>query len=220
MKLMNIAYTRPTPNAARLSNDPLSLPPKSSPVEKSSDTLGDTVANTLRALCRQPFRLIFLRWHWKAALLSALVRGSLFFIATLSAGVAAAFAAMRLEALIYAVLAGFYGALIQSFRRVQPAWAATLTVMCLLPLLNHSIEFAIHALNGTPRLGKGMIVSIGFSFFSACFNLFAMRRGIFIVGDERRSILADLRQLPRVVWQFVMAAPLALRRICQHSLIR
>jgi hypothetical protein len=190
------------------------------PVEKSSGTLGDTVANTLLALWRQPFTRLVLRWHWKAALLSACVRGALFFTVTLSAGVPAALAAMRLEALIYAVLAGFYGALVQSFRRVKPAWAATLTVMCLLPLINHSIEFAIHAFSRTPRLGKGMLVSIGFSFISACFNLFAMRRGVFIVGDERRSLLSDLLQMPRVVWQFVRAVPLALQRFCKFSLSR
>lgn len=182
--------------------------------------MGDTVASILLSLWRQPFTRLVLRWHWKAALLSACVRGTLFFTVTLSAGASAAFAAMRLEALIYAVLAGFYGALIQSFRRVQPAWAATLTVMCLLPLINHSIEFAIHALNGTPRLGKGMAVSIGFSFLSSCFNLFAMRRGVFIVGDERRSLPADLRQMPRVLWQFVSALPLALLRFGKCSFSR
>ncbi len=181
---------------------------KSAPTETVVEPL--TVGAVLVTLVRQPVSLLVRRWNWKTALLSAATRGTLFFFANLSAGLTAALTAMSLEAACYAVLAGFYGALLQSFRRAQPAWAATLTVMVLLPAFNHMLELLVHWLNGTPQLGRSILASIGFSLLSACFNLFAMRRGVFIVGHERRSLLEDALSLPRVLAQFVAAAPLAL----------
>jgi len=44
---------------------------------------------------------------------------------------------------------------------------------------------------------------------SAVFNLFAMRRGVLIVGDEKASLFDDLRRMPRVVFDFLMAVPRA-----------
>lgn len=185
--------------------------PKSLRVEEHPEDA--TVSAVLRALLRQPRKLLIQRWNWKTALLSASVRGSLFFFANLGAGWRAALLAFGLEAACYAVLAGFYGALLQSFRRAQPAWAATLTVMGILPALNHTVELTVHWLNGTPQLGRSVMVSILFSLLSACFNLFAMRRGVLIVGHERRTLLEDLRLMPRVAAQFVAAAPLAVWRM-------
>jgi putative exporter of polyketide antibiotics len=164
----------------------------------------------LRLLWRQPFTLLVRRWHWKAAILSACLRGSLFFLATLKAGLAAALAALGVEAALFAVVSGFYGALIQHFRHVQPAWQATLLLMVALPACNHALEFTVHRLSGTPHLARGIALSICFSMLSACFNLFAMRRGVLLIGDERRRLRDDLRALPRVVWQFITAVPRAL----------
>jgi hypothetical protein len=159
---------------------------------------------------RHPITLIVRRWNWKTALLSACTRGSLFFFTNLNADLSAALSAFSIEAACYAVLAGFYGALLQSFRRAQPAWAATLTVMVILPTFNHTVELAVHWLNGTPQLGRSVLVSVVFSLFSACFNLFAMRRGVLVVGREHHTLFEDLWLLPSVVTQFVVAAPLAL----------
>ena len=57
----------------------------------------------------------------------------------------------------------------------------------------------VHALAGTPRLGAGMLGSIAFSCMTTAFNLFAMRRGAFIVGDGRGSLASDLRRLPALI---------------------
>jgi hypothetical protein len=128
---------------------------------------------------------------------------------------AAALTALGVEAALYAVIAGFYGALIQHFRRVQPAWQATLLLMACLPACNHALEFTVHRLSGTPQLARGMVLSVIFSMLSACFNLFAMRRGVLLIGNERRSLLDDLRLLPNVVWQFITAVPRAFARTRQ-----
>lgn len=178
------------------------------PASSTSPTLGDTC----RELLGHPIERIVRRWNWKSALLSALVRGGIFFFATLEAGLAAALGAMRLEAAFYILTAGFYGALLEAFRRVEPPWKATLAVMGLLPAVNHSLEFLLHSVGGTERLGRGMAASISFSVLSASFNLFAMRRGALLVGADRQSLGRDLRQLPWLVCQFLWVVPALLRR--------
>ncbi|MBO0727089.1 MAG: hypothetical protein J2P52_15905, partial [Blastocatellia bacterium] len=130
-------------------------------------------------------RRLLLRWNWKTALLSACMRGTIFFVSNLSAGLNAAISAMAVEAALFATLAGFYGAMAQTFRRAQPAWAATMAVMVLAPAVNHTLEYVMHNANDTEKIAAGVVTSISLSIFSAMFNLFAMRRGVLIVGDER-----------------------------------
>jgi hypothetical protein len=172
-----------------------------------------SVAETLADLFFNPWRRLLLRWNWKTALLSACVRGTIFFIANLGAGLGAAIGAMGVEAALFATLAGFYGALVQAFRRAQPAWAAAMTVMLLAPAVNHTLEYVLHYANGTKRIAAGIAASISVSILSALFNLFAMRRGVLIVGDERAPLVDDLRRMPRVVFDFVMTIPRALWRM-------
>lgn len=167
----------------------------------------------LADLLLNPKRRLLRHWNWKAALLSASLRGMIFFCANLSAGLGAALSAMGIEAAFYATVAGFHGALIQTFRRAEPAWAATLTVMALAPTFNHTLEFALHYASGTKELGTSIAASVSLSMLSALFNLFAMRRGVLIVGDERQSLFDDLRRMPRVVFDFVTAIPRALWRM-------
>jgi hypothetical protein len=162
------------------------------------------VGDVLCELARRPASMLLRRWNWKAALLSACIRGSIFFLANLRAGLGAAAAAMLVEAAFYSTIAGFYGALIQAFRRVQPAWQATLALMALLPALNHTLEFMLHMAAGTETIATAVAASVVLSMFSAAFNLYAMRRGALIVGAERRSLFDDLRRLPRIFLDFVL----------------
>src|SRR5262245_47934567 len=141
-----------------------------------------TVGDVLAGLIRHPFDNLLRRWNWKSAVMSAGVRGTLFFVTNISSGLSAAFGAMSIESAFYLTIAGFYGALIQSFRTVRPAWAATLTVMVLMPTVNHSLELAFHWIGGTEKLATSIMASVCLSIVSAVFNLFAMRRGVLIVG--------------------------------------
>ncbi|MDX2034255.1 MAG: hypothetical protein SF339_26505 [Blastocatellia bacterium] len=192
---------------------------------KDSSEPGDRstgVADVLRSLLSHPVELLIRRWNWKAALLSACVRGSLWFLANLSAGVGAAVSAFLIEGAFYAAIAGFYGALIQAFRRAEPAWQATLTVMGLMPAINHTLEYMVHRLSGTEKVGAGIAASICFSLLSATFNLFAMRRGVLIIGAERQSLFADLRQMPRILLEFLLVIPRMLwrRGAAERSIVR
>jgi hypothetical protein len=163
----------------------------------------ETVGEVLIGLVHHPIDRIARRWNWKSAVLSSATRAALFFTANLSAGLDAAFAAMLTELVFRGITAGFYGGLTQSFRHATPHWLASVTVMVLLPITTHASEFVVHWSRGTERLTDSLTASILFTIISTLFNLFAMRRGVLIVGEGRGTLLADLRQIPRLIVLFV-----------------
>ena len=166
-----------------------------------------TVQQAFLRLLREPIQCLIHRWNWKSAVLSSVLRASLFFAANLSAGLPAAFAAMRTELVFRAITSGFYGALTENFREAEPPWAAAITVMILLPIANHSLEFVVHWLRGTRNLASSITASVILTAFSTLFNLFVMRRGALIVGEGRSSLAADLAQMPRLIGAFCLLVP-------------
>jgi hypothetical protein len=102
--------------------------------------------------------------------------------------------------------AGFYGAMTQAFRRVEPAATGMMAAMVVLPLTAHSLELAIHWWRETPALGASIAASGLFTAVSTTFNLFVMRHGTLVVGDGQQSLLADLAAMPRLIVAFIAAA--------------
>jgi len=86
---------------------------------------------------------------------------------------------MKTELVFRGVTSGFYGALTQAFREAEPAWAAAIAVMILLPLANHSLELFVHWMRGTQKL----------------------------VGAGRTSLATDLLCIPRHVLDFLTWLP-------------
>ncbi|MEW6130171.1 MAG: hypothetical protein AB1757_24255 [Acidobacteriota bacterium] len=170
------------------------------------------VGTVLSRVIRHPLYFLIRRWNWKSALLSCILRGSIFFITNLSAGFALASTAMLVEASFIPITAGFYGAIVQAFRKAKPEWAATLTVMGLLPTINHLLELLIHTAAATPRLKLSILTSITFSAISAAFNIFVMRRGVLLVGKHQQPLSNDLRQLPRMLLSFLFYVPVKTAR--------
>jgi hypothetical protein len=170
------------------------------------DDVPRSVFEVWRLLVCHPVWLLR-QWNWKAAVLSAASRGSLFFATNLHAGLDAAVAALLTETVLRASTAGFYGATTQAFRRAEPVWAATATVSVLLPLMTHTIEFLAHWLRQTPALWTSVVVSAVFTVVSTQFNLLAMRHDVLIVGAGSQSLFRDLRAVPRLIGRFVSALP-------------
>jgi hypothetical protein len=168
-----------------------------------------TVFQVLEDLVSHPVQTIVRRWNWKSACLSSIVRSVIFFCANLPAGLHAAVAALLTELTFRGVLSGFYGALTEAFRFAEPEWAAAIVVMILLPLAGHSVEFAVHFLRGTAKLKAGMIGSVCFTAISTVFNLYAMRRGALITGQGQQSLGSDLKQMPRLIVDFLACGPRA-----------
>lgn len=173
-----------------------------------------TVGEVFRSLAGHPWEMLGRRWNYKSAVLSSLVRASIFFGVNASAGMDAAVGAAMAEMALRLLTSGFYGALTQSFRQVEPRATAMLTAMVLLPAIAHSLELVVHWARGTPALAASITVSMAFTILSTAFNLFAMRHGVLIVGDGRRSMREDLAAMPRVVALFVADAARSVVRVC------
>jgi hypothetical protein len=142
--------------------------------------------------------------------MSSLARGLIFFAVNVGSSLDAATSAMATEVIYRIVAAGLYGSCTQAFRHVEPFWKAIACTMILLPLVSHSAEFIIHFYRGTERLGWSILFSVCFTAVTTTFNLFAMRRGLLVVGESRTTLLEDLRALPAVVvdYLYYLAAPL------------
>jgi hypothetical protein len=158
------------------------------------------------------------RWNWKAALFSSTLRAILFLLANLSAGWRAATGAMAAEFLYRAVTAGFYGAITQAFRKAEPAWAAAISTVALVPLVSHALELTLHLARGTPKIITSLIASVVFTVVSTLFNWYAMRRGALVVGEDTGSIVDDLKQLPRLICEAVSAGPRSMYRWAARTL--
>ncbi len=154
-------------------------------------------------VARHPYEYLVRRWNWKAGALSAAIRGGIYFATNLGAGREAALAAMLTEFGYRTLLSGAVGSVTQALRECEPAWAAAVTALAVLPLFGHLVEVAVHSLQGTPRLGISVVASMSFTVVSTLFNLYAMRRGVLLVGARARTLVEDLAAMPRLIVDFV-----------------
>lgn len=159
-------------------------------------------------LLKHPLRGMILRWNWKAASLSALLRASIYLAAYFRHGMAEAIGVTLVLSIFRFLFGGVNGAIIQSYRRVQPAWHAVLTVPLLLAAMSHVMEFIVltgyDAVFGTIGKKNAILISVVVSIISAVFNLFAMRRGALIVRDESmQSFWRDLIRMPWLIFEFI-----------------
>ena len=170
------------------------------------------MAGALLRLLRQPNEYLIKKWNWKSAILSTVLRSVLFFFTNLAAGMHAALAAMTTEWVYRGITSGFYGALTEALRDVEPPWAGALAVLVMLPIANHSVELLVHWIRGTNRLFTSIGASVALTALSSLFNYYAMRHGTFIVGHGRKALLHDLIQFPRLVVEFCILPVRWIRR--------
>jgi hypothetical protein len=182
--------------------------------EPAHESTATTVGEAMRALWNNPAEFIHY-WNYKGAILSGVLRAPIF-LATYLIGnesVKIALGAAFVQFVFRFFFAGISGALIQSFRHVEPVWKAFLTIVLFVPLISHVFEFFLQAsfgyFTGTQDLTDEAIMrSISVSIVSALFTLFAMRRGIMIVKEqESKSLLHDVSRLPVVIFHFIAFIP-------------
>jgi hypothetical protein len=173
---------------------------------------GVSVGEVLRRFVVEPRKYLVGRWNWKSAVLSSWFRAAIFFFVNLTAGWAAAVAAMSTELVFRGITSGFYGAISEGFAEAEPPWAAALCVIVAVPVVNHALEFCVHWLRETQKLMPSIAASVVFTVFSTLFNLYAMRRGALLVGVGRGSLVEDLRRSPALLWDFLLCGPKWLMR--------
>ena len=172
-----------------------------------------TVCAVCADLMRHPVRGLIHRWHWKSAMLSAILRGALFFATNLPDGAGVATRTMLVEGALRVPFVGVLAAVTQAFSRAEPPWAAAVVAMALLPGLAHVAELVVHWAAGTPELAASIAASVAMSALSTIFSLFAVRRGVMVVGDAAQSFRDDLKQLPHLIVDFVSTPRHALGRM-------
>jgi len=185
------------------------------------------LGEVLRSLVSHPLQIIT-RWNWKSALIGAVLRASFYFTVYQAAkeNMRAALTAAGVELAFRFFTSGASGSIVQSFRHAAPAWLATLFVTVTLPIISHAVEYATHyvqevyfhgILPGSQNNGRqwAFAFSVLFSALSAMFNLFAMRHGVLLVGagQETKSLWADFKKIPFLVWEFLTYLPLLIIRL-------
>lgn len=174
---------------------------------------GPSAAQVVGVLLRDPVRSIVLKWNYKSAITSSLVRGIVFLLANLTAGLEAALLASAAESLLRFCTAGFYGALTQAFGEIRPARHGTLAAVFGLPVVSHALEVTLHVMRDTPNLALSIAASLVLTMGSTVFTLFAMRRGLLVVGvGDAQTLGADLRAMPALAREFARAAAATVRR--------
>jgi hypothetical protein len=170
------------------------------------DSAGPRFWRVLFDLLRSPQRLLFL-WNWKSPLLSLVLRGPIFLVATIHRGWKLAAAALLIESVFCLLTAGFYGAIVQSLRSAEPEWLTAIFLTVVMPAIFQVLEYWLHWLRGTPHLRPAEITSVVVSAISALFNWYAMRRETLLVGTEGRALVTDLHRLPGLIIGFLAVLP-------------
>lgn len=70
------------------------------------------------------------------------------------------------------------------------------------------LDYLVHLRMGTPNLGTGISISLVVSAITSLFNWHSMQRGTLLIGRGRRTLLADLKAMPKLILDFVIGPPL------------
>jgi hypothetical protein len=190
-------------------------PPVAAPTPvQTQQPATNTISEAWSALWRNPAQFVRY-WNYKGAILSGVLRAPIFLITYLLGreSIKLALGAALVQFVFRFFFAGVSGALIQSFRRVEPAWKALLTILLLVPLISHVFEFllqmsfAYFTATGD-HTDEAIVRSICVSVVSALFTLFIMRRNVMIVGEaESKSLFHDIKRLPLLIFHFIAFIP-------------
>jgi hypothetical protein len=170
----------------------------------------ETVREVLAWIAEHPGEFLLRRWNWKAALWSGLFRAAAFAGPAWTEGKGHAAEAAAVEFVFRAAVSGASGSLTQILRHAGPRWQALLVLLVGAPTVLHLAEAGLHLLAGTPKLGSGMSFSVAMTATAVLFNLYAMRRGVLLTGEEGGSFGSDLKRMPAMVAGFVAWPFLAL----------
>jgi hypothetical protein len=169
----------------------------------SSPYESEPIASAMLRMALQPWTVFVIQWNWKAALLSAAIRGMAFCFVAVPRG-AGAMRGAWIEIGFRIVLGGCWGSFMQALRKARPAWLAGALVALVLPTCAHTLEYGLLKVGGATHIRTGMIVSIVFSAGSLVVNFLLMRRGLLLTGAGASSLASDFRQIPRAlaVWRW------------------
>lgn len=174
----------------------------------------NTISEAWTNLLRNPAQFIRY-WNYKGAIMSGVLRAPIFLVTYLVGreSIKLALGAALAQFVFRFFFAGVGGALIQSFRRVEPPWKALATILLVVPVISHIFEFLVqwsfaYVTATNDHTDEAIVRSICVSIISALFTLFIMRRNVMIVGEaESKSLFSDLARIPALIFHFVAFIP-------------
>lgn len=180
----------------------------------------ETIGEALRGVWREPAQLVR-QWNYKGAIMSGSLRAPIFLITYLAGreSIKLAVGAALAQFIFRFIFAGVGGALIQAFRRVEPAWKALAAILLIVPVISHIFEFLVqisfaYFTQTGAHTDAAIIRSICISILSALFSLFIMRRDVMIVGEaESKSLWSDLARFPVLIFEFIAFIPLEIAQM-------
>jgi hypothetical protein len=93
-------------------------------------------------------------------------------------------------------IGGFWGALLQAFRRAQPAWLASFCIAVILPGAAHVLEYAALQAGRARHINTAMVISVIISIGSLLINMGLMRQELLVTEAGSDSLASDLRRIP------------------------
>ena len=182
-----------------------------------------TVTEAWLSVFRDPTQFVR-HWNYKGAILSAALRAPIFLITYLIGreSIKLAIAAAVVQFTFRFAFAGLSGAVIQSFRRVEPPWKALASILLVVPLISHLFEYVlqmafVYVTSSTDHTNEAILRSICVSLISTLFALCIMRRNVMIVGEsESKSLGSDLIRMPFLIYEFVLFIPNEVARLIRR----
>ncbi len=120
---------------------------------------------------------------------------------------------MVVEAVFAIFAAGLLGAISQQLREAQPLWATAFLVWAGLPGLMLLAQVGIHHMAGTPHQSSGLMISFALAMFASAFTWYAMRHGVMLGGVDETPVRQDIKALPGISLNFLLAGPRLLRNM-------
>ncbi|HTD55029.1 MAG TPA: hypothetical protein VK670_06580 [Silvibacterium sp.] len=142
-------------------------------------------------------------WNWKAALITAVFRAAACMAALWHSPAHAREHFGAVEATYVLLTSGIFSAWQQQALDVKPRRLSWLIVVLVIPLGSLAADSALHLWldQGNMRaLGIGALIG---TLISAMFHWHVMQNGAMLVGERSRSLIDDLKQMPRLIATFV-----------------
>jgi hypothetical protein len=142
-------------------------------------------------------------WNWKAALLTAIFRSVACMAALCHASLHTREHFGAVEATYVLATAGLFSAWQQQALDIKPRHVAWIIVVLAIPLGSLAADSALHLWLDRGSMHALGIAALAATLISAMFHWHVLQNGAMRVGDESRSFLHDMRQMPRLAVSFV-----------------
>lgn len=78
-------------------------------------------------------------------------------------------------------------------------------------------QVEVHHIAHTPHLSGGLIASFCLASIASAFTWYAMRHGAMLGGVDETTVWHDMKSLPGISLDFVLAAPRLLTTMIKHE---